>query len=61
MLAAHDGAVRAELAASGALFDGYHPRMEAVHRENAARLLAITGGPRVARPSSEQTGPKRPG
>ncbi len=33
--------VRAELAADGSLFDGYHPRMEAVHRDNAARLRAI--------------------
>jgi hypothetical protein len=40
-LAAHDAAVRAELAASGTLFDGYHPRMDAVHRDNAARLQAI--------------------
>jgi hypothetical protein len=28
----HDQAVRAELAADGTLFDGHHPRMEAVHR-----------------------------
>ncbi len=33
--------VRAELAADGSLFDGYHPRMEEVHRRNAARLRAI--------------------
>ena len=33
-----DQAVRAELAADGSLFDGYHPRMEAVHRRNASRL-----------------------
>lgn len=38
---ARDQAVRAELAADGSLFDGYHPRMEAVHRANAARLAAI--------------------
>ena len=37
----HDQAVRAELAADGSLFDGYHPRMAAVHDENAARLRAI--------------------
>ena len=36
-----DQAVRAELAADGSLFDGYHPRMAAVHDENAARLRAI--------------------
>ena len=29
---------RARLAATGALFDGYHPEMEAVHLENAALL-----------------------
>jgi hypothetical protein len=37
----HDQAVRAELAADGSLFDGYHPRMAAVHDENAERLRAI--------------------
>ena len=37
----HDQAVRAELAADGSLFDGYHPRMVAVHDANAARLREI--------------------
>jgi len=37
----HDQAVRAELAADGSLFDGYHPRMAEVHRANAARLREI--------------------
>ena len=37
----YDQAVRAELAADGSLFEGYHPRMAAVHDENAARLRAI--------------------
>lgn len=37
----HDQAVRAELAADGSLFDGYHPRMAAVHDAHAARLRAI--------------------
>ncbi len=37
----HDQAVRAELAACGSLFNGYHPRMESVHRTNAARLRII--------------------
>lgn len=37
----HDQAVRAELAADGSLFGGYHPRMAAVHDANAARLRAI--------------------
>jgi hypothetical protein len=39
----HDQAVRAELAAEGSLFDGYHPKMAAVHDSNAARLRAIIG------------------
>ena len=37
----YDQSVRAELAADGSLFDGYHPRMAAVHDANAARLRAI--------------------
>ena len=37
----HDLALREELARDGSLFDGYHPRMEAVHRANAARLREI--------------------
>lgn len=40
-MAAEDRRVRAELAADGSLFDGYHPRMAEVHRRNAARLAAI--------------------
>ena len=40
-LAELDGRVRAEFAADGSLFDGYHPRMEAVHLQNAARLASI--------------------
>ncbi|MEO8467041.1 MAG: DUF6624 domain-containing protein [Gammaproteobacteria bacterium] len=36
-----DLTTRAELASDGSLFDGYHPRMEAVHRVNAARLREI--------------------
>ncbi len=35
---AEDARVREELAASGALFDGYAPAMEAVHLKNAAEL-----------------------
>jgi hypothetical protein len=38
-----DQAVRAELAADGLLSDGYHPRMEEVHRRNAARLAEVIG------------------
>lgn len=30
-----------ELAASGALYEGYHPRMAAIHENNALRLQAI--------------------
>jgi hypothetical protein len=36
-----DQAVRAELAADGSLYNGYHPRMAAVHRAHAARLREI--------------------
>jgi len=36
-----DLTMRAELASDGSLFDGYHPRMELVHRANAARLREI--------------------
>lgn len=36
-----DWRTREELAAEGSLFKGYHPRMEAVHRRNAARLREI--------------------
>ncbi len=37
----YDQAVRGELAADGSLYDGYHPRMAAVHDANAGRLRAI--------------------
>jgi hypothetical protein len=40
-MAQEDQAVRADLAREKALFGGYHPRMEAVHRANAERLRAI--------------------
>jgi hypothetical protein len=40
-LAAADHAARAELADDGALFEGYHPHMAAVHKRNAARLSEI--------------------
>jgi hypothetical protein len=36
-----DLAVREALAADGSLFDGYHPRMEEVHRRNSERLGEI--------------------
>ena len=40
-MAEHDLRVRAELAASGALFGGYHEEMAAVHEQNADSLAAI--------------------
>lgn len=40
-MADDDERVRAELAADGSLFEGYHPRMEEVHRRNGERLLEI--------------------
>ncbi|MGL6290705.1 MAG: DUF6624 domain-containing protein [Silanimonas sp.] len=40
-LAASDAAVRHELESEGVLQGGYHPRMEAVHRENAAQLRVL--------------------
>jgi hypothetical protein len=36
-----DLSVRSELEADGSLFQGYHPRMEAVHRDNAERLREL--------------------
>src|SRR5947209_1662501 len=36
-----DARVRAEVIQNASLFDGYHPRMEEVHRRNAARLKEI--------------------
>jgi hypothetical protein len=39
--ARRDQETRARLAASGALFEGYHPEMEAVHLENAALLERV--------------------
>jgi hypothetical protein len=36
-----DLALRTELQAEGTLFDGYHPRMEAVHRDNASQLREL--------------------
>lgn len=42
-LQARDLRVRSELAADGSLFEGYHPRMEDVHRANAEALRTIIG------------------
>jgi hypothetical protein len=58
-MAEHDLSVRAELVAEGTLFDGYHPRMQAVHDAHAARLTAIMdvvgwpGEPQVGRDGAE--------
>lgn len=38
---ARDEEVRAELATDGSLFEGYHPRMEQIHRANAEALEAL--------------------
>lgn len=38
---ARDEQVRTELAADGSLFEGYHPRMEEVHRANAEELRSV--------------------
>jgi hypothetical protein len=40
----HDLRVRSQLAATGALFQGYHPEMEKVHVANAAELETLLGG-----------------
>jgi hypothetical protein len=40
-LIAEDERVRAELAADGSLYQGYHPRMAGVHKRNAARVGAL--------------------
>jgi hypothetical protein len=52
---ARDQTVRAELAADGSLWKGYHPRMEAVHRENAARLREMIA--KVGWPGQSLVGP----
>lgn len=41
-MAGEDRTVRARLAATGELFDGYHPQMRAVHRRNGDGLAQIT-------------------
>jgi len=58
-MTAHDLSVRGELTADGSLFHGYHPRMQAVHDANAARLAAVMekhgwpGESRVGRDGAE--------
>ena len=56
-MAALDLRVREELARTGELFQGYHPRMAEVHRRNAARLRELVdtlgGWPTAARVGAE--------
>lgn len=40
-MATEDSSVRAVLAADGSLFEGYNPRMQAIHDRNAARLAEM--------------------
>jgi hypothetical protein len=40
-MADEDQSVRADLAADGSLFQGYHPKMAEVHNRNATRLTTI--------------------
>lgn len=55
-LASDDRRVRSELAADGSLFEGYDPRMEAVHRRNATRLIVILD--QYGWPGSSLVGPE---
>ena len=55
-LRARDEQVRAELAEEGSLHEGYHPRMEEVHRDNTYQLRSIItehGWPDVERVGDE--------
>ena len=51
----HDRTEQKKLAADGSLFEGYHPSMEAVHRENAGRLRTIIA--QFGWPTEELAGP----
>jgi len=51
---ARDADLREELARTGALFDGYHPRMAALHRAHAARLADLVEA--AGWPGSAQVG-----
>ncbi len=55
-MAERDLAVRGELGADGSLFHRYHPRMQAVHDANAARLAAIMD--QHGWPGEPQVGPQ---
>lgn len=57
--AERDGETRARLARTGALFEGYHPEMEAVHLDNAAlleRVIAAIGWPGRAKVGDDAAG-----
>ena len=57
--AQRDAQTRARLARTGALFDGYHPEMEAMHLENAAlleRAIEAIGWPGRANVGDEGAG-----
>jgi hypothetical protein len=56
-----DESLRAELARSGALFGGYHPRMEAVHVANARALSTMIGEGWPTVPRSVRRGKEPPG
>ena len=53
-LATLDHRTREELARTGELFTGYHPRMAAVHRANAQRLRGIVEA--IGWPTAEKVG-----
>jgi hypothetical protein len=55
-MAEEDLRVRTELASEGSLFDGYHPRMRAVHDANATRLWSILR--RSGWPGTPRVGPE---
>lgn len=48
-MAATDQRVRSKLVQEGTLFDGYHPHMAKIQRQNAGRLT-IAGARRYALP-----------
>jgi len=55
-MAHEDLSVRSELAADGSLYQGYHPRMRAVHDRHAARLAQIVKS--HGWPGEPQVGPE---
>lgn len=55
-LADADHETRQQLARTGELFEGYHPRMAAVHGDNARRLRAIVDA--IGWPTEARVGPQ---